>query len=226
MKLVWWRKLRQGGLFTEGAPGWLGRSGRSMQVRRRGGWLSWWRAAPNTGVALRIWISRSLRARVRVRKTRGGYCAALRQKMPCLPHLKQTRDGPHPPECCAGCCDWCRGWYLWYCRCGPCCWYYWCRCWYCCWCAGCCARWCRGWYCCRCVWSARCCSRWCRGWCCGYRWFGGRPLPSRLPRPPPLWLPRPPLHPPLLALKPAARAWLPSVPSELLHANETTLQFG
>ena len=26
--------------------------------------------------------SRSLRARVRVRKTRGGYCTALRQKMP------------------------------------------------------------------------------------------------------------------------------------------------
>ena len=32
--------------------------------------------------SLRILISRSLRARVRVRRTRGGYCTALRQKMP------------------------------------------------------------------------------------------------------------------------------------------------
>ena len=39
--------------------------------------------------------------------------------------------------------------------------------------------------------------------------------------PPPLWPSRPPLHPPLLALKPAARAWLPLVPSELLLSSST-----
>ena len=44
-----------------------------------------------------------LRARVRVRKTRGVTARHSDRKCPCLPHLKQTRDGPYPPECRAGC---------------------------------------------------------------------------------------------------------------------------
>ena len=37
VQLAWWRKLRQGGLFVEEARGRLGRNGRSLLVRRRGG---------------------------------------------------------------------------------------------------------------------------------------------------------------------------------------------
>ena len=47
-------------------------------------------------------------------------------------------------------------------------------------------------------------------------------LAGDLYRPPPLWPPLPPLRLPLLALKPAARAWLPSVPSELLLSSTRT----
>ena len=34
----------------------------------------------------------------------GGTARHSDRKCPCLPHLKQTRDGPRPTECCAGCC--------------------------------------------------------------------------------------------------------------------------
>ena len=34
----------------------------------------------------------------------GGTARHSDRKCPCLPHLKQTRDVPYPPECCAGCC--------------------------------------------------------------------------------------------------------------------------
>ena len=32
----------------------------------------------------------------------GGTARHSDRKCPCLPHLKQTRDGPYLPECCAG----------------------------------------------------------------------------------------------------------------------------